>query len=1547
MTKNYKSISGAKSKPDKPRAPREDPNTLQSRAIARFIDLIGEGEIEGLVNGEHSIYLDGIPIQEAVLEDALDDKNFQGAITDFQPGLPDHIQQKEYPATESVISVDIQVTQTAGPIERVITDTDTDDVLVTFTVPALLEVKPSTGDVVKTDLSWSITIKPSNSASFLPVKTISLNKEKCTSAYQLDYRITRLDDNYGPGPWIIRVTRLTADSDTANLQNELYWASYTQIINRRLIYPDSALCYVELNAQEYGSRVPSRFYEVYGKKIWLPSNYTPTQSAGKYGQGGTYDGVWDGELTKYSFSANPAWIYFDLLTDNRYGLGLDPDYVDKISLYSIGVYCDEQITNNEGGLEPRFTFNGVIQNRQDAINVLNQLASAFRAMPYWGGGKASLSQDKPADPVKLVTAANVIDGDFMYRGSSIKDRYTVANVSWNDPDNYYKLTVETVNDNEGIRRYGYRPLDTVAFGCTSRGQAYRFGKWALYTSLYQTETLTYRASWDHADVLPGDIIEVLDPHYANKRTGGRLVSSVPFGVAMVIDDGIILEVGQTYSIAVTLPDGSIEEKAITTPSDGNEHTGITVGSPFSDTPQNGSVWIITASNLSPRQFRVVNNQEVEPNIFEITAVFHDPDKYAYVEDGQKFDPAPISKVPDATKPITAPTNLNAEEYTYEDTESSSASDRKFGVILSWTHTRDTRFQEYEIQWKLSTGSYSDNETLISSSPSVDIKPVVAGIYNFRVHAVGLGLNSTWLTLSNFEVLADPDVPPDITGLQVTLGTDSTTFSGKDCNITWDALVLTTDTTSPIVYDGTSVIPVSAAPFDSILTKIKDYQIEVLTIDDVHLRYAWTTDNFWIYTIGMNTDDLSIPSRFLKFKVWARDIYDQLSANAATLVVSNPAPTMAGSIPTITPLFNGLKIDWSSIVPADNDLLKYDVLLDTSNPPTTVVATVSVNTTYWIETGLDPDTTYRARIRPYDEFGVGTISSTDSGEPLYLPQESIEGELTDRLIMSDSLDTTSTILAEVYNTVTDTGNGVIYNSGGWIQYKFPIEQLQDRVHVWFNNASVNCYIAISSDLTNWTYLKAEADHTLDSDGRLLEATNQADAQTNYWTADAGVGNINTALYPNRITGIFARIYFVSNSVEVNELIFVDQVIAEQITTRNLAAISADLGTIQAGILQSQNLSGTEGVYIDLNDEIIKMGGLSDPNFSWDGTSSELSVTGSVFVTGGSWSHPDDGTQLDGSVLYSESQIVLGEGGRATFGDQNVVIDTAGDKGSIIIAPDGGPDGQNFCELTDGELVFRYWDGLQHIVYNPISRIETGIANNDTVVNIPGIFKEQPSIILFPNIMPVYNKDYVTQSQSFRLEAIDLEEYATDQWRFTAQSQLELSDGANSVIIEETVTQSSGSRNDWVSAFNSAEYTLVANTRNVNLEFRVSGETWRSFSYIIGGGKDEPGTVAYYNYTAPEIFNVRFYYKLAVSGWAYKERTNVSGGITLTLSTGTQVEDIEKIYVRLIHVGTGSEVRYSGNRGEGTKQTIFVNKYTSDQTTATVLTEGKVTWIALGR
>jgi predicted phage tail protein len=756
----------------------ESPNTLDSGSTASIIDLVSEGEIQGLVNGNQSIFLNGVALQNPD-----GSYNFNGVTVSTRSGTPNQDYLPGFASVENELAVGLQV-RNDTPVTRTITDPDINRALVKIQIPALTYAE-SNGNVVGTSVSFSIYVQ-ANGGGFTKIVSDTITG-KTTSAYQCQYNIPL---PAGGAPWDIKVERDSDDNPSLQLANATWWATYTEVIDEKIQYVDSACIGIVIEATQFGNSIPTRTYELEGILLQIPSNYDPIAR--------TYTGLWDGTF-KVAYSNNPAWVLYDLLTNARYGVGasMTAANIDKFALYAIGQYCDGSVPDGNGGMEPRYTFNGVINTVDDAYTVLNYIASSFRGMLYWSSGLVTATTDSPASARKLISPANVIGGAFTYTGTSAKARFSVAVVQYINPADSYNRDIVAYEDPELIQVMGWKPQNIVAYGCTSRGQAYRYAKWYIDTQKYSTEIVTFKVGYDCADLLPGQIFSIADPSYAGVRYGGRLAgnasnSGTPLTdqsgnpitdsngnpitgptQAYTLDQAITLEVGQTYTLSCVLPTGSIETQPISNPSDGSTTAVINIDAPFSQNAAIGAMWTVTASNLSPREFRVVSIKDVAKNIFEIVGVYYDPTKYARVEENMSIAPPNFSLLP--TGPLAAPSALSIKEYLYEGTNGVILD----AVTLSWSGGQDPRIAYYQVQMgRPTTGFWENPSPSTSSSQSLDIKGLSAGSYQFQVRAVSMiGTFSPW-AYGQFSLAGLSGPPSDVSNFGIN-------NAGAQSALTWD------------------------------------------------------------------------------------------------------------------------------------------------------------------------------------------------------------------------------------------------------------------------------------------------------------------------------------------------------------------------------------------------------------------------------------------------------------------------------------------------------------------------------------------------------------------------------------------------------------------------------------------------------------------------------------------------------------------------------------------------------------------------------------------
>jgi predicted phage tail protein len=705
--------------------------TLQSRAYARTLDAVSEGEVVGLIDGAKSIYLNGTQLQN-------DDGtfNFENVTFDSRPGSNSQTYIAGIPAVESENGVNVEVSADAA-VTRTVSNTDVNAVRVTLSVQSLFK-QSDDGKINGTSVDIAIDVQ-TDGGGYVERLTDTITG-KAQSKYQRSYRV----ELTGSGPWDVRVRRITPDSTDLKLQNKTYWDSYTEIIDAKLRYPNTALVSMRFDSENFNG-VPTRAFDMQLLKVKVPVNYDPIAR--------TYTGSWDGTF-KTAWTDNPAWCFYDVVTNARYGIGgyIDPAQVDKWALYSISQYCDELVPDGFGGFEPRFTCNMYLQSRTEAFKVVQDLASCFRSMVYWASGSLTLSQDAPSDPVALYTQANVLDGVFRYSGSSAKARHTVALVTWNDPADMYAQKVEYVEDQEAIARFGVVPTEVVAIGCTSRGQANRVGRWLLFSERYQSETVTFATGIEGAVARPGQVIKVADASRAGSRLGGRVHSATTTTVTL---DASVNLGASTWTLYAMLPDGTVESRTVS----GAVGAAVSVTSAFTTAPQAGAQWILSTSTVEAQTFRVLSVAEQENGVIEITALKHDPDKYDAVETGLVLQTRDIT---DLNEPPPPTSNGSLSEYIY-----ATLTDVKVAATFTWDQV--ARATSYEVTYSIDSG----NPVVVTTGTNaIELLDTPSGDYVVTVKAVSsLGVRSVPYTFT-VTVLGKTARPLDVTGLQMTVQADT-------------------------------------------------------------------------------------------------------------------------------------------------------------------------------------------------------------------------------------------------------------------------------------------------------------------------------------------------------------------------------------------------------------------------------------------------------------------------------------------------------------------------------------------------------------------------------------------------------------------------------------------------------------------------------------------------------------------------------------------------------------------------------------------------------
>ena len=629
----------------KAHTPREAKDNLKSTQMMSVIDAIGEGPVEGPVKGLQSILVNKTP-----LTDTDGNPVIHGVTAVWRAGEQEQTPPEGFESSGAETALGVEVTK-AKPVTRTITSANIDRLRVTFGVQSLVETT-SKGD--RNPSSVRLLIQLERNGNWVTEKDITING-KTTSQYLTSVILNNLPER----PFNIRMVRETADSTTDQLQNRTLWSSYTEIIDVKQCYPNTAIVGLQVDAEQFGGQQLTVNYHIRGRIIQVPSNYDPEKR--------TYSGIWDGSL-KPAYSNNPAWCLWDMLTHPRYGMGkrLGAADVDKWALYAIGQYCDQRVPDGFGGTEPRMTFNAYLSQQRKAWDVLSDFCSAMRCMPVWNGQTLTFVQDRPSDVVWPYTNSDVVVDDngvgFRYSFSALKDRHTAVEVNYTDPQNGWQTSTELVEDPEAILRYGRNLLKMDAFGCTSRGQAHRAGLWVIKTGLLETQTVDFSVGAEGLRHVPGDVIEICDDDYAGISTGGRVLAVNSQTRTLTLDREITLPSSGTTLISLVDGSGnpvSVEVQSVT--------DGVKVKvSRVPDGVAEYSVWGLKLPTLRQRLFRCVSIRENDDGTYAITAVQHVPEKEAIVDNGAHFDGDQSGTVngvtPPAVQHLTAEVTADSGEY---------------------------------------------------------------------------------------------------------------------------------------------------------------------------------------------------------------------------------------------------------------------------------------------------------------------------------------------------------------------------------------------------------------------------------------------------------------------------------------------------------------------------------------------------------------------------------------------------------------------------------------------------------------------------------------------------------------------------------------------------------------------------------------------------------------------------------------------------------------------------------------------------------------------
>ncbi|MEB1018503.1 host specificity protein J [Citrobacter freundii] len=699
-------IKGRKGGSSSSRTPTEQPDDLQSVAKAKILVALGEGEYAGQLTGK-DIYLDG-----TALENADGSQNFSGVVWEFRSGTQAQNYIQGIPGTENEINVGSEVSS-ATAWTRTFTNSQLSAVRLRLKWPSLFRQEDN-GDLVGYSINYAVDLQ-TDGGTWQTVLNTSVTG-KTTSGYERSHRI---DLPQAGSTWTIRLRKITADANSAKIGDTMTLQSFTEVIDAKLRYPNTALLYIEFDSSQFNGSIPQISCEPKMRVIRVPDNYDPETRV--------YSGTWQGAF-KWAWTDNPAWIFYDLVITDRFGLGnrLTAANIDKWTLYQVSQYCDQQVPDGKGGngTEPRYTCNVYVQDRNDAYTVLRDFAAIFRGMTYWGGDQIVALADMPRDVDYAYTRANVIEGRFTYSSSTTKTRYTTALVSWSDPGNAYADAMEPVFEQPLVARYGFNQLEMTAIGCTRQSEANRKGRWGILTN-NKDRVVSFDVGLDGNIPQPGYIIAVSDELLSGKVMGGRI--SAVNGRVIKLDR--VADAAAGDRLILNLPSGASQSRTIQTVNG----KSVTVTTAYSETPQAEAVWVVESDELYAQQYRVVSVSDNNDGTFSITGAWHDPDKYARIDTGAIIDQRPVSVIPPGNQ--SPPANIVISSFSVVQQNISVETMR-----VSWDQAQNAI--AYEAQWRRNDGNWVNVPR--SSTTSFDVSGIYAGRYFVRVRAINAAeISSGW------------------------------------------------------------------------------------------------------------------------------------------------------------------------------------------------------------------------------------------------------------------------------------------------------------------------------------------------------------------------------------------------------------------------------------------------------------------------------------------------------------------------------------------------------------------------------------------------------------------------------------------------------------------------------------------------------------------------------------------------------------------------------------------------------------------------------------
>jgi len=934
--------NGGGGKGGQARAAVEAPNTLQSSAIAKVLEVISYGEIEGVVGGAKGVYFDN-----TVLENPDGSSNFPNATFDQRTGLPSQTHIPGFTDTEAEVLISPTTITSLGVTQQLVSP-NIDAARITIRLPdGLWKQVKTNGDLIGYTVSYAIYTKDRNSSTWGLALSKTIN-DKTTSAWEIAHRIPA---PAGSTLWDVKVVRTSPEDTGVDTKSVIQFARLTEITEETLTYNNIAYTGITIPASTTGNRIPARGFQTRGLKIQVPTNYDPILRT--YGTN-----YWDGSF-KTAWTDNPAWVLYDLLTHPEYGMANflnQPVDVDIWAFYEASLYNDcatytagsgytyNLLPDGEGGFEVRYTFNAVIQTQQDAWQLLQAVASNMRAILVMKGGQISLLQDRPKLPKRIINNTNVIDGLFVYSGTESTSRATAINCTFNDKKDRYLPVTISEQDNSAIAKYGYSVKDIVAYGAVKESQARRMAKWALYTETHQYDQVSFSMSINIMDLEIGDVISIMDADYIsdnNTYLSGRVISAS--GTSVTLDRVVTLDAGYTYTFGVmSVNYDKIEESIITNPAGTTDTLTLSTALPAGNYT-NHEFFCYSSGYIEPRDFLIQSITESSKGLYAISGIFYDKNKFNYVEQGLVVVPPKYTNLLATVLPPVS--NITFSEV-FLNTGIVSAN--HISVNWLWDESHNVPDQvTFSLRWRRDNRPYTTiNDIAVKS---YDIPSIVPGVYEVIIEAQNIQGKKSVPTSATYQyrTIAGQStlLPPENFYVKNTTGTS---FVGNHIPLTW---------TFPVANETKT---------DTLL----DYVLKVvssdgLTILSTHvIKPNESKGGSFDYTFEQNVNDFSLPSRSVLFRLYSRDMVGDLSV-AVSATFTNPVPTA----PNFTVL-SGLGSVYVDITPTgESDVIGYIIYRSTTNGYTPSPANIVYDgpDTYITLKG-DPGVTYYYRVAAYDSFG---------------------------------------------------------------------------------------------------------------------------------------------------------------------------------------------------------------------------------------------------------------------------------------------------------------------------------------------------------------------------------------------------------------------------------------------------------------------------------------------------------------------------------------------------------------------------------------------------